>query len=41
MLRTFLMSFGLSAVFVTACDPEALIASRDASDYEVVTQIAD
>ena len=41
MLRTFLMSFGLSAVFVTACDPDTLLAGRDASDYEVVTQIAD
>jgi hypothetical protein len=41
MLRKFLMSFGLSAVLVTGCDPDMLIAGRDPSDYEVVTQIAD
>jgi hypothetical protein len=41
MLRTFLMSFGLSAVLVTACDPDMMLAGRDPSDYEVVTFIAD
>lgn len=41
MLRTLLMSFGLSAVLVTACDPDMLLASRDPSDYEIVTLIAD
>ena len=41
MLRTFLMSFGLSAILVTACDPDMLLASRDPSDYEVVAIIAD
>ena len=41
MLRTFLMSFGLSAVLVTSCDPDTLLAGRDPSDYEVVAFVAD
>ena len=40
MLRKCLISLGLSAIVVTACDPELLMATRDSSDYEVVALIA-
>jgi hypothetical protein len=40
MWRKCLISLGLSAIVVTACDPELLIAARDPSDYEVVALIA-
>ena len=40
MWRKCLISFGLSAIMLTACDPEQLIARFDPSDYEVVALIA-
>jgi hypothetical protein len=41
MWRKCLISLGLSAILLTACDPELLIAMNDPSDYEVVALIAE
>lgn len=40
MWRKCLISLGLSAIVIAACDPELLMAARDSSDYEVVALIA-
>ena len=40
MCRKCLISFGLMAFVVTACNPQLLIAKMDPSDYEVVALIA-
>jgi hypothetical protein len=40
MWRKCLISFGLLAIMLTACDPQLLIATIDPSDYEVVALIA-
>ena len=40
MWRKCLISFGLLAIMLTACDPQLLIATTDPSDYEVVALIA-
>ncbi len=40
MWRKCLTSLGLSAILLTACDPQLLIAGPDPSDYEVVALIA-
>ena len=41
MWRKCLISLGLSAIVLTACGPQLLIATSDPSDYEVVALIAD
>jgi len=40
MWRKCLISLGLSAIMLTACDPQQLISAADPSDYEVVALIA-
>ncbi|WP_281291585.1 hypothetical protein [Reyranella soli] len=40
MWRKCLISLGLSAILLTACDPELLISRSDPSDYEVVALVA-
>ena len=40
MWRKCMISFGLLAIMLTACDPQLLIAKPDPSDYEVVALIA-
>jgi hypothetical protein len=40
MLRKCLISLGLSAIMLTACDPQRLVATSDPSDYEVVALVA-
>ena len=40
MWRKCLISIGLSAIVLTACDPQLLIATSDPSDYEVVALVA-
>jgi hypothetical protein len=40
MWRKCLISFGLLAIVLTACDPQLLIAKSDPGDYEVVALIA-
>jgi hypothetical protein len=40
MCRKCLISIGLFAIVLTACDPQLLIAGSDPSDYEVVALIA-
>jgi hypothetical protein len=40
MCRKCLISLGLLAIIVTACDPQLLVAGRDPSDYEIVALIA-
>jgi hypothetical protein len=40
MWRKCMISLGLSAILLTACDPEQLIARSDPSDYEVVALVA-
>ena len=41
MWRKCLISIGLSAIVLTACDPQLLIAASDPSDYEVVALVAE
>ena len=40
MWRKCLISLGLLAITLTACDPQLLVAGRDLSDYEVLALIA-
>lgn len=41
MWRKCLISVGLLAIVLTACDPQQLIATSDPSDYEVVALVAE
>ena len=41
MFRIILMSLGILAVALSACDQEVLIAKPSAGDYEVVALMAD
>jgi hypothetical protein len=41
MWRKCLISLGLSAIMLTACDPQQLIATSDPSNYEVVALVAE
>jgi hypothetical protein len=41
MWRKCLISLGLSAIVLTACDPQLLVAGADLSDYEVVALVAE
>lgn len=40
MRHKCLISLGLLAIVLTACDPQLLVARSDPSDYEVVALIA-
>ena len=40
MWRNCLISLGLLAIVLTACDPQLLVATSDPGDYEVVALIA-
>ena len=41
MWRKCLISLGLLAIMLTACDLQQLVASSDPSDYEVVALVAE